>query len=162
MQLAKPASSMISVIYFWVTVRHDIILHCFSYDFCMGYLHQNKLLCKVFIIVYLSTTIYCHVMWEVYVVKFNLASSALHICIFQWVFVCTYQKHNSVQICTACTSDTRQKCMYHVICHVIFHIIFSGLKLYLVMISVISLEIRYTYMSYFNIVLYWKSSYGKV
>ena len=97
MQLPKPASSMISVIYFWVTARHDIILHCFSYDFCMGYLHQNKLLCKVFIIVYLSTTIYCHVMWEVYVVKFNLASSALHICIFSMSF-CVYI--SKAQFCT--------------------------------------------------------------
>ena len=115
---------MISVIYFWVTGRHEIILHCFSYDFCMGYLQQKQLLCKLFIIIHLSTTISCHVMWDIYVVKFNLASSALHICIFLWVFVCTYQKHNFVQIYTACTCDTTQKCMYDIICHVIFHIVF--------------------------------------
>ena len=45
-------------------------------------------------------------MSEVYVVKFNLASSALHICISSMSFcVHGYQKHNFVQICTACTSD---------------------------------------------------------
>ena len=162
MQLPKPASSMISVIYLSVTARHDIILHCFSYDFFMGYLHQNKLLCKVCIIVFLWTGIYCHVMWEVYVVKFNLASSVLHICIFLCIFLCIYQKHDFVQICTACKSDTRQKCTYDVICHVIFHIVFSELKLYIVMISVITVEIWCTYMLYSNIVLYWKSSYVKV
>ena len=33
-----------------------------------------------------------------------------------------YQKQNFLQICTACKSDTAQKCIFDVICHVIFHI----------------------------------------
>ena len=57
-------------------------------------------------------------------VKFNLASSALHICIFSMRFVHIYQKHNFVHICTPCKSDTRQKCIFDVICHVIFYLVF--------------------------------------
>ena len=51
-ELPKLASSMISVMYLSVTSRRDIILNCFWYDFFMGHLHQNQLLCKVFIIVF--------------------------------------------------------------------------------------------------------------
>ena len=81
---------------------------------------------------------------------------------FLLVFVHIYQKHNFVQICTACKGDTRQKCIFDVICHVIFHIVFAELKLCMVMISVITVEIWCTYMLYSNIVSYWKLSYVKV
>ena len=41
---------------------------------------------------------------------------------FPSVFVSVYQKHDFLQICTACKSITTQKYIFDVICHVIFHI----------------------------------------
>ena len=135
--------------YFSVTARHDIILNCFWYDFFMGHLHKNEQLCKV----------WCEkFMWK------NSTWPHLHytyaFCLL--VFVHIYQKHTFVQICTTYKSDTRQNCIFDVICHVIFHIVFAELKLCMVMISVITVEIWCTYMLYSNIVSYWKLSYVEV
>ena len=60
---------------------------------------------------------------------------------FPSVFVSVYQKDNFLQICTACKSDTRQKCIFDVICHVISHIVFAELKLCMIIISVVTAEI---------------------
>ena len=60
---------------------------------------------------------------------------------FPSLFVSIYQKHNFLQICTACKSDTRQICIFDVICHVISHIVFAELKLCMVIISVVTVEI---------------------
>ena len=152
---------MIEIIHVYVTARCDIVFNCFSYDFFMGHLHQNRFICKVSIIVVFYEQVYCHVMWEVNVQEFNFASSALSVFIFSISFVSIYKKHNFLQICTACKSDTTQKAIFDVICHVIFHI-FAELKLCMIIIGVVTGEAWCTYMLYSNIVSYWKLSYVEV
>ena len=58
-------------------------------------------------------SIYCYVMWEVHVQRFNFASSALHVCIYPVIFChqffWLYIPKKFLQISTMCNSDTRQK-----------------------------------------------------
>ena len=123
-------------------MRCDIVFHYFSYDFFMGNVHQNQLICKLFIIVFFYKQRYIAMRCD----KFMQNNSIwLHLhymySFFHQFFVSIYQKYHFLQIYTTSQSDTKQKCIFDMIYHVMSHILFAELKLCIIIISVITEEI---------------------
>ena len=71
----------------------------------MGHVHQN--MSTLHTCIFLWTSVYCYVMWEVHVQGFNFASSALHVCIF-------FQSCFSISFCEYISKKNFYKFLLHV------------------------------------------------